>query len=189
MQSVCHGRSRSLIREEQGDCVFAYLDLTWRFVSGLGLTDASFENPTVPDKMQSELPVFPPEFREASMRIALKSTMQATLPLDKPTVSEKAIRKTPPPPAANCAAVEIHSYLAARDLLFREAEENPTEDNLSRATAANESVEICLRPARSPYQAQSLPEAEAARERRHCKAVKMRIAELRARAGMRRRAA
>ncbi len=55
--------------------------------------------------------------------------------------------------------------------------------------AANETVENCLRPVRAPYQAQSLPEAEAARERQHCKAVKLRIAELRARAGMRRHAA
>jgi hypothetical protein len=117
--------------------------------------------------------------------------MQATLPLDQATtISPKATRQPPTPAAAsNYAAVEIHSYLAARDLLFREAEENPTDDNLRRALAANETVENCLRPVRSPYQAQSLPEAEAARERQHCKAVKLRIAELRARAGMRRRTA
>jgi hypothetical protein len=124
------------------------------------------------------------------MRIALKSPMQATLPLDERVrTSAKVICKTSPPAAASHASVEIHSYLAVRDLLFREAEENPTEENLRSAMTANESAEICLRPARAPYQAQSLPEAEAARERRHCKAVKMRIAELRARAGMRRRAA
>ena len=126
------------------------------------------------------------------MRTALKSGMQATLPLDQSTtVSQKAVRKPPTPAttANNCAAVEIHAYLAARDLLFCEAEENPTEANLRSAAASNETVETCLRPARSPYQAQSLPEAEAARERQHCKAVKTRIAELRARAGMRRRAA
>jgi len=117
--------------------------------------------------------------------------MQATLPLGQATtISSKATRPPPAPAAArNYAAVEIHSYLAARDLLFREAEENPTDDILRRAMAANETVENCLRPARAPYQAQSLPEAEAARERQHCKAVKLRIAELRARAGMRRHAA
>jgi hypothetical protein len=116
--------------------------------------------------------------------------MQATLPPDQSTTfSEKAFRGVPPPTTVSCAAIEIHSYLAARDLLFREAEENPTETNLRCAADANEMAEACLRPARSPYQAQSLPAAEAARERQHCKAVKMRIAELRARAGMRRRAA
>jgi hypothetical protein len=159
------------------------------FVSGLGLRDASFE---IPPNGQSVIRAFYfPPAAEASTRTALKSGMQATLPLDQSTtISPKATRKPPTPAAANnCAAVEIHAYLAARDLLFCEAEENPTEDNLRRATAANETVEICLRPARKPYQAQSLPEAEAARERQHCKAVKMRISELRARAGMRRRAA
>ena len=85
------------------------------------------------------------------------------------------------------AALEIHAYLAARNLLFREAEENTTESNLRRAAAANDFAERCLRPARSPYQAQALPKSEAVRERQHCAAVKVRLAELRLR--LRRRAA
>lgn len=97
------------------------------------------------------------------------------------------ISETPSSPAQSEAALEIHAYLAARNLLLREAEENTTESNLRRAAAANEYAELCLRPARSPYQTQSLSEMEAARERQHCKAVKMRLAELRAR--VRRRAA
>lgn len=111
--------------------------------------------------------------------------MQLTLPLDQPAnISGQATRQTPSPAAANCAAVEIHAYIAARDLLLRETEANTTEANLRRVAAANEFTESCLRPARSPYEAQSLPEAEAARERQHCRAVKVRIAELRARAGL-----
>lgn len=87
------------------------------------------------------------------------------------------------------AITEIHAYLAARNLVLREAEENTTELNLRRAAAANEFAETCLRPARSPYEAQALPEAEAARERQHCQAVKLRLAELRTRLGRRHRAA
>jgi hypothetical protein len=104
-------------------------------------------------------------------------------------ISENAPQQAPPTPEANCASVEIHAYLAARNLLLREAEENATDANLRRATAANEFAENCLRPARSPYEAQALPEAEAARGRQRCKAVKVRLAELRARAGRYHRAA
>jgi len=92
-------------------------------------------------------------------------------------------------PAASYASVEIHSYLAARDLFLREAEANTIDANLRRAWAANEFAESCLGPARSPYQAQALPEAEAARERQRCNGVKLRLAQLRTRTGLRRRAA
>jgi hypothetical protein len=104
-------------------------------------------------------------------------------------ISENAPQQAPAPPKTSPAVVEIRAYLAARNLLLREAEENTTEANLRRATAANEFAENCLRPARSPYQAQALPEAEAARERLRCKAVTVRIAELRARLGWRHRVA
>jgi hypothetical protein len=87
------------------------------------------------------------------------------------------------------AISEIHAYLAARNLVLREAEENTTELNLRRAMSANDFAENCLRPARSPYEAQALPEVEAARERQHCQAVKVRLAELRTRLGRRHRAA
>jgi hypothetical protein len=72
-----------------------------------------------------------------------------------------------------------------RDLLLAEAEKIGTEGSLQRARSANDFAETCLRPARSPYEAQSLPEPEAARERQRCKIVKVRIAELRARLGTR----
>ncbi|MGI8891473.1 MAG: hypothetical protein ACR2G0_11915 [Chthoniobacterales bacterium] len=87
------------------------------------------------------------------------------------------------------ASIEIHSYLAARDRLLREAEGTPTNSNLRRALAANEFAENCLRSSRSPYQAQSLPEAEAAQERLRCHAIKVRLSELRRRSSVRRHAA
>ena len=61
--------------------------------------------------------------------------------------------------------------------------------NLARATTANEFAEECLGEVRPQYQDQALSETEAERERQHCKAVKRRLAELRARLGLRRRAA
>ena len=124
-----------------------------------------------------------------SMRPAFHKGMQATLPLHQPAMnSQKTMPQTPAAPTAERASVEIHSYLAVRDLLFRETDANPTELNLRRAGAANEFAESCLRPARSPYQAQALPEAEAARERLRCRAVKMRLAQLRSHPGLRRHA-
>jgi len=106
----------------------------------------------------------------------------------RPTNSEK-ISQDSAGSNSRPAIIEIHAYLAARNLVLREAEENTTELNLRRAMSANEFAENCLRPARSPYEAQALPEAEAARERQHCQAVKMRLAELRTRIGRRHRAA
>ena len=113
--------------------------------------------------------------------------MQATLPLDP--IARNSKKTMPEGTAVGGAAVEIHSYLAARDLLFRAADSNSTEANLRCAWAANEFAESCLRPTRAPYHAQALPEAEAARERRRCTSVRLRLSELRLRAGLRVRAA
>ena len=104
-------------------------------------------------------------------------------------ISENTPKQVQANPETTPPVAEIHAYLAARNLLLREAEENTTEANLRRATSANDFAENCLRLARSPYQAQALPEAEAARERQRCKAVKVRLAELRARLSRRCRAA
>ncbi len=81
----------------------------------------------------------------------------------------------------DAVAEEIFSFIAVRDLLLAEAEDLPTEASLHRVWMANEFAERCLEPARPPYQAQSLPAAEATFERRRCKTVKVRIAELRSR--------
>ena len=78
------------------------------------------------------------------------------------------------------AFAEINAYIAIRDRLLEKAEESRTESNIDRVAGANEFVENCLRPARSPYQAQHLPEADAARERQRCEAVRHRLARLRA---------
>ena len=74
---------------------------------------------------------------------------------------------------------EINAYIAVRDVFLVEAEEVTTRARLDRLTIANEFVETCLRPARSPYEARWLAEKDAIRERKRCVALKGRIAELR----------
>ncbi len=73
---------------------------------------------------------------------------------------------------------EIHAYIAIRDELLVEAEQIMTRAKLDSVTVANDFVATCLKPARSPYQAQCLPEKEAVRERRRCEAVKARLREM-----------
>ncbi len=77
------------------------------------------------------------------------------------------------------ATAEINAYIAIRDELFNEAEQLRTPAKLASVIVANDVVEGYLRPARSPYQAQSLPENDAARERKRCEFVRGRIAQLR----------
>jgi hypothetical protein len=74
---------------------------------------------------------------------------------------------------------EINAYIAIRDQLLAEAEEVHTSAKLASTALANDFVEGCLKPARSPYEAQCLPESDAACERKRCEAVRIRIAELR----------
>ncbi len=78
-------------------------------------------------------------------------------------------------------AEEIHAFIAIRDILLAEAEEETTEVNLHRLWMANEFAERCLEPARPPYAAQTLSNGDSVRERQRCKAVKTRIAQLRTR--------
>ncbi|MDQ6656187.1 MAG: hypothetical protein M3Y80_10280 [Verrucomicrobiota bacterium] len=78
------------------------------------------------------------------------------------------------------ASAEIQAYIAARDMAVVEAEQATTDVTLNRAFLAVELVESFLAPARSPYQAQSLPPTEAARERQRCDGLKRRIQQLRA---------
>ena len=79
------------------------------------------------------------------------------------------------------AIEEINAYIAIRDQSLAAAERVPTRGTVDRALLANEFVESCLRPARSPYQAQALPEANAADERQRCASAKARLAQLSAR--------
>jgi hypothetical protein len=82
-------------------------------------------------------------------------------------------------PTSKHAHAEIHAYLAIRDRLLVEAEENPNNSTLHRAWIANDVVEIFLKPARTPYDAQYLPEEEARVERKVCTVARTRIDELR----------
>ena len=80
----------------------------------------------------------------------------------------------------NYVVDEINAYVVIRDIAVAEAEKEPTSLNLDRARIANDFVENCVKPARPPYEAQHLPETDAARERGNCQAVKVRLSLLRA---------
>ena len=73
---------------------------------------------------------------------------------------------------------EINTFIAIRDYLLTAAEASKTQEQINRASLANEVVETCLSPPRHPYEAQFLPEADAIRERRRCQAAKSRISKL-----------
>jgi hypothetical protein len=94
----------------------------------------------------------------------------------------KAARKSRPrasrKPEPKYAIEEIEAYIAIRDGLLAEAEKGATCELLRRVATANDFVDHCLKPARSPYQAQFLPEIDAKRERQRCETVKIRIAQL-----------
>ena len=77
------------------------------------------------------------------------------------------------------ATAEIHAFIATRDLALAEAERHVSNSTLNRAFLANELVQSCLAPARSPYDAQSLADSEAHAERKRCDAVSRRLAQLR----------
>src|ERR1044071_8515377 len=57
-----------------------------------------------------------------------------------------------------------------------EAEKETNALNLERARIANDFVANALKPARSAYARQHLPQADAGRERQRCKAVRVRLA-------------
>ena len=77
-------------------------------------------------------------------------------------------------------ADKIRAYATIRDLALAEAERITNTLNLERARIANEFVENSLKPARSPYDSQHLPDGDAARERQRCEAVKIRLSLLHA---------
>jgi hypothetical protein len=105
-----------------------------------------------------------------------KETSKPAPPRAKPA-EKPALR-----PQSKHAHNEIHAYIAIRDRLLSEAEENPTNSTLHRAWIANDVVEIFLKPMRTPYEAQHLPEDEAAEQRKRCATVNKRITELRKKA-------
>lgn len=75
---------------------------------------------------------------------------------------------------------EINAFIAIRDELLAEVEEAKTTSKLDSLIIANNFVESCLTPARSPYDMQFLPEPDAKRERQRCEEIKQRVADLRA---------
>jgi hypothetical protein len=77
------------------------------------------------------------------------------------------------------SAAEINAYIAIRDQLLAEGEKFHSSAKLASAALANEFVEGCLKPARTPYEAQCLTESDAVRERERCESVRERIAKLR----------
>jgi hypothetical protein len=77
------------------------------------------------------------------------------------------------------SVAEIHAYIAIRDQLLAEAEELHSSAKLASTALANDFVEGCLKPARTPYEAQCLSESDAVRERQRCEAVRDRIEKLR----------
>jgi hypothetical protein len=77
------------------------------------------------------------------------------------------------------ASSEIHAYMSARDMALSDAESRPSDLTLNRAFLANEVVEGCLKSARSPYQAQCLPQSELLQAQTRCEAVKRRLQQLR----------
>ena len=98
-----------------------------------------------------------------------------------PHVSKKRVQKTATPldrTSSNEAIEEINAYIAIRDIYLTEAEEVTTQGRLHRASVANDLVATYVKPARSPYEAQHLPEADAVRERKRCEEVRARIEEL-----------
>jgi hypothetical protein len=107
------------------------------------------------------------------MPFAISSTISAVGP--KAPISEPVEDAS-----SKYATAEINAYVAIRDNLLAEAEQTPTCRSLKRAEIANDFVEVCLKAPRSPYDAQYLPEPDAACERTRCAAAKMRIAKLRA---------
>jgi len=103
--------------------------------------------------------------------------ISSTIPAAKPQ-SRSAITLTSAFGSAYSVA-EINAYIAIRDQLLAEAEEVRTATKIASTGLANDFVLGCLQPARSPYQAQCLPEEDAIRERKRCEAVRDRIAQLR----------
>jgi hypothetical protein len=94
--------------------------------------------------------------------------------------TRKRVRPESQPAGSTEAIAEINAYIAIRDDLLTEAEQIRTRAKIDSLAVANDFVEKCLKPAHPPYEKQCLPEAQAVRERKRCRAVKGRIAELHA---------
>jgi hypothetical protein len=83
--------------------------------------------------------------------------------------------------ASRYAIDEINAYIAVRDGLLEEAEQNPTGVGIERLILANNFVANCMRPTCHPYITQCLPDVDSVRELKQCHAVDAQIVKLRAR--------
>ena len=107
------------------------------------------------------------------------------MPLAIDSTLPAAKRETRPTPTLSSAfgsaysVAEINAYIAIRDQLLAVAEKLYSSAKLTSTALANDFVEGCLKPARTPYEAQCLPESDAVRERKRCEAVRDRIEQLR----------
>ena len=114
----------------------------------------------------------------------MQATQQPRSSIVRPTFkrnnAKPAAWSSTPLAMSTYIADEIQAYATIRDLALAEAEKVTTTLNLERARIANEFVENTLKPAKSPYEAQHLPEGDAARERQRCEAVKVRLSLLNA---------
>jgi hypothetical protein len=107
------------------------------------------------------------------------------MPLAIDSILPAAKRESRPTPTISSAfgsvysVAEINAYIVIRDQLLAEAEELHSSAKLANTALANDFVEGCLKPARTPYEGQCLPESDAIRERKRCEAIRERIAKLR----------
>jgi hypothetical protein len=85
---------------------------------------------------------------------------------------------TGPSASSRYAAEAINAYIAVRDQLVAEVDKVASPEKLNRLAIANDLVLACLKPTRHPYGAQSLPEAEAVRERSRCEAIRNKVSKL-----------
>src|SRR5256885_13693790 len=113
------------------------------------------------------------------MGLALRDFMPLAIDSTLPSAKRKSTSIISSVFGSVYSAAEINAYIAIRDQLLAEAEEVRTSAKLASTGLANDFVQGCLQPARSPYEAQCLPEADAIRERKRCEAVRNRLVELR----------
>ena len=77
------------------------------------------------------------------------------------------------------SVAEINAYIAIRDQLLDEAEKLHSSAKVASTALANDFVEGCLKPGRTPYETQCLPESDVVRERKRCETVRARLEALR----------
>ena len=97
--------------------------------------------------------------RKLSMGNALSLCMPLAISSTKPANRESRPAPTFTPEFGSAYSVaEINAYIAIRDQLLDEAEKVHTTAKLASTALANDFVDGCLKPGRTPYEAQCLSE-------------------------------